>query len=66
MPESQHTEYKRQWNPDIANAFFRAGLIESWGRGIERIKDACTQNGYPTPTWTLEPGGVVGDIWLRA
>ncbi|GAA3984176.1 ATP-binding protein [Comamonas faecalis] len=44
-------------NPDIANAFFRAGLIESWGRGIERIKDACTQDGYPTPTWALEPGG---------
>jgi len=20
------------YNPDIANAFFRAGLIESWGR----------------------------------
>ncbi len=27
----------RPFNPDIANAFFRAGLIEAWGRGIERI-----------------------------
>jgi len=27
------------FNPDIANAFFRAGEIEAWGRGIERI---CT------------------------
>jgi len=25
------------FNPDIANAFFRAGKIEAWGRGIERI-----------------------------
>lgn len=24
-------------NPDIANTFFRAGFIESWGRGIEKI-----------------------------
>ncbi len=25
------------FNPLIANAFFRAGYIESWGRGIEKI-----------------------------
>lgn len=25
------------YNPDIANAFFRSGEIEAWGRGIERI-----------------------------
>ena len=25
------------YNPDIANTFFRAGEIEAWGRGIERI-----------------------------
>ena len=46
------------FNPDIANAFFRAGLIESWGRGIERITEACEQDGYPAPVWTLEPGGL--------
>ena len=46
------------FNPDIANAFFRAGLIESWGRGIERITQACEEEGYPRPLWQLEPGGV--------
>jgi ATP-dependent DNA helicase RecG len=25
------------YNPLIANAFFRAGLIEAWGRGIYKI-----------------------------
>ena len=25
------------YNPDIANTFFRAGEVEAWGRGIERI-----------------------------
>lgn len=46
------------FNPDIANAFFRAGLIESWGRGIERITEACEQDGCPVPVWMLEPGGL--------
>lgn len=27
------------YNPDVANAFFRAGMIETWGRGIERIME---------------------------
>ncbi len=31
-------------NPIVANAFFRAGLIESWGRGIEKIRTACKQH----------------------
>lgn len=46
------------FNPDIANTFFRAGLIESWGRGIERIIDTCKQGNYPVPKWQLEPGGL--------
>ena len=25
------------YNPDIANILFRAGEVETWGRGIERI-----------------------------
>ena len=25
------------YNPGIANTFFRAGEVEAWGRGIERI-----------------------------
>ena len=31
------------YNPDIANTFFRAGEIEAWGRGIERIITACVR-----------------------
>lgn len=39
----------RPYNPDIANAFFRAGEIETWGRGIERIISACKDAGVPKP-----------------
>lgn len=51
------------FNPDIANAFFRAGLIESWGRGIERIVEACREEGYPEPEWEIEPGGLWVTFW---
>ena len=29
------------YNPLIASAFFRAGYIEAWGRGIEKITNEC-------------------------
>lgn len=44
-------------NPDIANAFFLAGKIESWGRGIELICDACTAEGAPAPGFQCDSAG---------
>ena len=29
------------YNPDIANVFYRAGYIETWGQGIQKICDEC-------------------------
>jgi ATP-dependent DNA helicase RecG len=46
------------FNPEVANAFFRAGWIESWGRGIERIQLACQQAGTPAPELSLDHGGL--------
>ena len=53
----------KPYNPRIAYAFFRAGMIEAWGRGIRRIVDICKEAGNPTPKWELEPGG--DGLWLR-
>jgi predicted HTH transcriptional regulator len=39
----------RPFNPLIADAFFRAGYIESWGRGIEKINRACREHGISAP-----------------
>lgn len=39
----------KPFNPDLANAFFRAGRIEAWGRGIEKIQESCRAQGLPTP-----------------
>ena len=47
----------RPYNPAIAYAFFRAGMIEAWGRGIRRITTACEAAGNPLPLWRIEPGG---------
>ena len=46
------------YNPDIANAFFWAGEIESWGRGIARVLRVCRRAGTPEPEIRLEPGGL--------
>ena len=42
------------YNPDIANTFFRAGEIEAWGRGIDRIITACKNDGFSTTTFKFE------------
>lgn len=44
-------------NPDVANTFFRAGMIESWGRGIERMVEACRLAGLAEPAFSPEVGG---------
>lgn len=44
----------RPYNPLIANTFFRAGFIEAWGRGIEKIKDSCKEAGNPMPEYTVK------------
>ena len=41
------------YNPNIANAFFRAGYVETWGRGIEKICETCIKHGVPRPEYTL-------------
>jgi len=48
------------FNPDVASVFFRAGMIESWGRGIERIMEACQEAGTPEPEVRDEQTG----LWM--
>lgn len=50
----------RPYNPDIANALFRSGYIESWGRGITKMIEFCEQNNQPKPMF--EVGG--SDFWV--
>jgi len=47
-------------NPDIANAFFRAGYIEAWGRGTIKIIEQSKKHGLPTPEFKSEGS----DFWI--
>ena len=49
-----HEHSSRPYNPDIANAFFRSGYVESWGRGIEIMTEQCLLAKLPPPTITNE------------
>ena len=46
-------------NPLIANGFFRAGYVETWGRGIEKICEACEKHGVPLPEYVLHPEDIM-------
>jgi len=41
-------------NPLLAGAFFRSGDIESWGRGIDKIRKACREHGSDFPQFRAE------------
>ena len=42
----------------IARAFYLAGFIESWGRGIGKIRDEFVANGLEAPVYKEEMGGM--------
>ena len=47
----------RPYNPDIANAFFRSGLIESWGRGTIKILNEAKAAKTPAPVFRYDDSG---------
>ena len=47
------------YNPDIANTFFRAGYVETWGRGIQKICEACHALGASDPEYTIHPQDIM-------
>ena len=49
----------KPFNPNIANGFFRAGFIETWGRGIEKICEACKNYGTKLPEYTIYPEDIM-------
>lgn len=49
----------KPFNPNIANGFFRAGFIETWGRGIEKICEACRNYGTILPEYTVYPEDIM-------
>jgi len=55
-----HESFPR--NSLIAEACYKAGYIDSWGRGVEKITEACQKAGLPDPTFIERSGGVVVEL----
>ena len=51
------------WNPLIARAFYRRGIIEEWGRGIARIVEQTKLAGLGTPEIEDAAGSVTLRFW---
>lgn len=49
----------KPFNPDIARVFYRAGYIESWGRGIQKICDACKNLGSDLPEYIVHGDNIM-------
>ena len=49
----------RPRNPLIADVCFKAGYIDSWGRGTIKIFEACKEAGLPDPEITSLDGGIL-------
>ena len=52
----QHASRPR--NRNIANAFFKAGFIDAWGRGYKKIREGFEGAGLPMPKIESAFGGV--------
>ncbi len=50
-------------NPIIADVCFKAGYIDSWGRGTIKIIDACKEAKLPDPQMSEEDGGFLVTVF---
>jgi ATP-dependent DNA helicase RecG len=48
----------RPWNPLIAQAFYRRGIIEVWGRGTLKMAELTDQAGLAPPEFECSTGDV--------
>ncbi len=53
-------------NPILAGVFFKGGLIEAWGRGMQKIINECTKAGLPEPLIETAYGGISVTILKNA
>ena len=49
----------KPYNPKLANVFFKSGMIEAWGRGFEKIKEACGWYDGPLPEYEINASGIM-------
>ena len=66
-PEALFREHEsKPWNPMIASAFYRRGLIETWGRGTLKIAGLMRERGLEPPSVAVREGAVIVTFGLPA
>lgn len=69
LPEGMELEslkrhhISRPRNPLIADVCFKAGYIDSWGRGTLKIYEACKEMGLPEPEIISMDGGILVTVY---
>lgn len=54
--KTEHSSRPR--NPILADACFKSGYIDAWGRGTLKIMKACKEAGLPDPEILEKDGGI--------
>jgi ATP-dependent DNA helicase RecG len=50
----------KPFNPKLAQIFFKSGMIERWGRGFDKIREACKKyDNTPLPEYDISETGVM-------
>ena len=49
----------KPYNPKLAGVFFKSGMIEAWGRGFDKIKEACAKYDGPLPEYAISASGIM-------
>ena len=60
--KSEHLSKPR--NTLLADVFYKAGFIESWGRGTIKIMEKCLEQGLPEPDF-MEEHGVMKVVFYK-
>lgn len=50
--------YSKPYNPKLADIFSKSGMIEAWGRGFDKIKEACKKYDGPLPEYDISEDGI--------
>ena len=61
--KKKHASYPR--NPLIASVCFKGSYIDAWGRGIEKILNACREEDFPEPEFEENSGGMLVTLFAR-
>ena len=49
----------KPYNPKLAGVFFKSGMIEAWGRGFDKIREACAKYDAPLPEYNISASGIM-------